>query len=83
MTIEEHIKNAMAECPLTEQQEDKLLIGIENYLNEIEQVKNLNIPAVVGRSEQLKSFMQWHRQGFNTYNKMSIDEVIREYEKTL
>jgi len=47
MTIEEHIKKAMEECPLTEQQEDKLLLGLENYLNEIEQVKNLNMPAVI------------------------------------
>jgi hypothetical protein len=55
MTIEEHIKKAMVDCPLTEQQEDKLLLGLENYLNEIEQVKNCYIPAVVGRSEQLKA----------------------------
>ena len=46
MTIEEHIKQAMAECPLTEQQEGKLLLGLENYLIEIEQVKNLNMPDV-------------------------------------
>lgn len=52
MTIEEHIKKAMADCPLTEQQEGKLLLGIENYLNEIERVKNYSIPDVVERGEQ-------------------------------
>jgi len=47
------------------------------------EVKKFRLGAVSGRSEQLKAFMEWHRQGFNTYNKMSIDEVIKEYEKSL
>jgi hypothetical protein len=43
----------------------------------------LRIHDVVGRSEQLKAFMEWHRQDFNTYNKINIDDVIKEYEKSL
>jgi len=35
MTIEEHIKIAMKDCPLTHQQEGQLLIGLKNYLDEI------------------------------------------------
>ena len=36
MTIEEHIKKAMINCPLTEEQEGQLLMGLENFLNEAE-----------------------------------------------
>ena len=46
MTIEEHIKKAMGICPLTEIQEGLLLDGIENYLNELEQLKNCNLQNV-------------------------------------
>jgi hypothetical protein len=46
MTIEEHIKQAMVNYPLTKQQEDKLLLGLENYLNEIVEEKNGDIPLV-------------------------------------
>ena len=53
MTIEQYIKKAMIKCPLTDEQEGALLKGLEDYLDEIELVKNCSIPDVVGRSEQL------------------------------
>ena len=87
MTIEQHIKTAMVECQLTEQQEDKLLLGIENYLNEIEQVKNLNIPAVIKcegdeRKALLIDFFMYNNPAFEgeseTVGKLIVDKYLKE-----
>lgn len=45
MKIEQYIKKEMKDCPLTKQQEGKLLLAIENYLDDIEQSKKINIFA--------------------------------------
>jgi hypothetical protein len=97
MTIEEHIKKAMEDCPLREHQEGKLLLGLENYLNEIEQLKNRSISTVVGRLKSIRRFNLAHYRegeyGIDTereydsngdyIDSYEIYEVIRELENGL
>jgi hypothetical protein len=58
MTLEEHIKQSMISCPLTDEQEGLLIKGIENYLDELDRVKNCSIPVVVGQSEEFICYEQ-------------------------
>jgi hypothetical protein len=51
MTLEEHIKQSMISCPLTDEQEGLLITGIENYLDELDRVKNCSIPVVCGNCD--------------------------------
>jgi len=81
MTIEEHIKKAMEECPLTKQQEDKLLLGLENYLNEIEQLKNLNTP-VVGRSFSFEKVQEIALDVMNLGMSLRQDQLAGRTDKS-
>ena len=44
--IEQYIKEEMKDCPFTQEQEDKLLIGLTKFLDDLEQ-KQLTIHGVV------------------------------------
>ena len=44
--IEEYIKEEMKGCPFTQEQEDKLLIGLTKFLDDLEQ-KQLRIGSVI------------------------------------
>jgi len=44
--IEEYIKEEMKGCPFTQEQEDKLLIGLTKFLDDLEQ-KQLSIGSVI------------------------------------
>ena len=46
---------------------------IELFNNEVNNIK---------RNEQLIAFLRWHRQGFNEYNKLGIEEVIEKYNES-
>lgn len=59
----------------------KILSAMDEYAQQ--QVKNCSIPAVVGRSELLKAFVEWQIQGNTPYAGMFIDEHIRAYFKSL
>ena len=52
---------------------------IEEMLNEFaqQQVKNLNIPAVIGRSEQLVAFLKWVGDGYDFEN--NAEKIVKEY----
>lgn len=44
--IEQYIKEEMKDCPFTQEQKDKLLIGLTKFLDDLEK-EQLNIHSVV------------------------------------
>jgi len=61
-------------------------LALDEYyklLDYVEELEQLTIPAVVGRSEQLKAFNDWFQQNGQLYE-WGIDEsVIDDYLKSL
>jgi len=42
--------------------------------------KALNMPDVVGRSEQLKAFIEWQKWDYKKPYDTPTDEIIKDYE---
>ena len=53
---------------------------VQEFINRNrELVKKLNIPAVVGQSEQLLAFFRWYCNYKNNIHKGSEEEIIKEW----
>jgi hypothetical protein len=76
-TAKEYWKRKFDEYPQNDS--EKLAVAMmQEYAQEV--VKNLNIPAVSGRSEQLKAFVEFCA---DNYSLDIPDRVIKDFEQSL
>ena len=69
--IEQYIKDELKDCPFTQEQEDKLLIGLTKFLDDLE-AKQLNISSV---SRQHKLLIAYEIEASKPYN--ASEEMVK------
>ena len=74
----ENLKAQMRGRELNIHQKADALIEFNKLLDYVEELEQLAIPAVVGRSEQLVAFCRWYNQAIPSYE-TTEEEIVESY----
>ena len=86
MNIQNEVQKIHNQYGMSEKANHKIQLLCEQYAKEYHdsEVKKLTIPAVVGRSEQLKAFLRWaENEWMETPPERQWEQMFDEYLKSL